>query len=136
MVNSLSLDARSDISGHCPCGKITLRPRATPCSRKEIGSDSLLRSKKRGARVITLVSLYFPSPSLQDKPMWTSSDFWTCDGIESCVSAAGASTLNGCQISVSFTISYLAESLPVMPYLGPQRITKFYHKFMAPLTMM
>ena len=62
-----------------------------PCSRYDIASVVSLRIINRGASVMTLVSLYLPSPSDQDNPICISSLSREFEGMTRRVSAAGAS---------------------------------------------
>ena len=100
---------------------------ATPCSRKEISVSKLFLIRKRGARVITLVSLYFPYPSDQERPAWISADLMLWDGTTIDVSAAGASKL---KVFMETMSSYRLSS-PDATYLRPVGVAEFENEFMT-----
>lgn len=91
-VSNFASPDRVKCSGVRSPGSRTPRPLGVePCSRYDIASIEALRMIKRGASVITLVSLYLPSPSDHDNPAWISSLLLELEGITRRVSAAGAS---------------------------------------------
>ena len=68
-VRSFSSPILMKCRGHRSPGSSEARPRgAALCSRKAIASEVLFRKMNLGAKVMTFVSLYFPRPSVQDKP--------------------------------------------------------------------
>lgn len=78
-----------------PGSNVELSVGGRPCSRNIRVSDSMFLIRKRGVSVMTLESLYFPSPGIHDIPMWVCSRaFW--EGKTISVSQFGASKLIVC----------------------------------------
>jgi hypothetical protein len=63
------------------------------CSRILRVTSRLFLIKKRGTRVMTLVSLYLPKPTVHDNPIWCSWLLFVSERVVNSVSADGASRL-------------------------------------------